>query len=163
MRTVMLTMAACVGLALLSGSGGAWAMSERELDQRVLEVADQLRCPTCQAISVRDSEATFSRQMKDKVRTMLREGKSEEEIKAFFVASYGEWVLRAPKPQGVGLLLWGLPIAGILAAGGILFWRQRRIVRTAQARGTSAGEGEQVNASTRARIEQDLKRFERGY
>jgi cytochrome c-type biogenesis protein CcmH len=148
-------------IAVLSGSG--WAMSEEELERRVLDISNELRCPTCQAISVKDSDAAFSRQMRDKIRVLLQEGKSDEEIKAFFVASYGEWVLRAPKKEGVGLLLWVLPLAGIVAAGGLLFWRQRRIVRQRQTQLASVTPQTTVDADARARIRQDLSRFERGF
>lgn len=154
----IVTLVIVAGAALLLVSD-ARAMSEAELEKRVLEISDQLRCPTCQAISVKDSEAAFSRQIRDKIRALLREGKSEEEIKAHFVASYGEWVLRTPKKEGVGLLLWGLPIAGILAAGALLFWRQRRAVQAAR----PAAAAIPLDDSGRARIERDLRRFERGF
>jgi len=55
---------------------GQQALSGEALERRVREIADQLRCPTCQAISVRDSEAAFSRQIRDKVRSMLAEGQT---------------------------------------------------------------------------------------
>lgn len=156
------TVGIAFAVAVAALGGAAWALSEQELEQRVLEISNELRCPTCQAISVKDSDAAFSRQMRDKIRAMLTEGKSEAEIKAYFVASYGEWVLRAPKKEGVGLLLWGLPIAGIAVAGGLLMWRQRRIVLNAQVRSSSAPPAP-LDAEARTRIEQDLRRFERGF
>jgi len=153
----LIAILACVAAALAAGS--AWAMSEQELDQRVLEISDQLRCPTCQAISVKDSEAAFSRQIRDKVRSMLREGKTEEEIRAYFVSSYGEWILRAPKKEGVGLLLWSLPFAAIVLAGGLIAWRLRRATQKPRPEPTPATPDD----AGKARIERDLRRFERGF
>jgi cytochrome c-type biogenesis protein CcmH len=145
---------------LLPGSAFS-ALTGEELERKVQEISEQLRCPTCQAISVRDSEAAFSRQIRDKVRLMIEEGKSDEEIYAYFVSSYGEWILRAPKKAGVGLLLWGLPILGIVVAGALIFWRLRRSTRAARAEPGPPPAA--LSEAERARIEKDLHRFERGY
>lgn len=151
-----------LGVLAMFAAASASAMTERELELRVLKITEELRCPTCQADSVRDSAAAFSRQIRDKVRAMIVEGKSDDEIKAHFVISYGEWILRAPKKEGVALLLWGLPIAGIVVAGGLLFWRQRRVVRAAR-KSAASTPGTSLDDSARSRIEQDLRRFERGF
>ena len=87
-----------------------------ELDNQVRKISDQLRCPTCQAQSVKDSDAGLSVNMKLKIREMLKEGKSEREILNFFEERYGEWILRSPKMKGFNLLLWGLPAVLILVA-----------------------------------------------
>ena len=84
----------------------------------VHEIAENLRCPTCQGISVNDSEAGFSVQIRNKVREMLMAGQGRAEIEAYFVARYGEWILRTPPAQGFNLLIWILPALGL--AGG--FW-----------------------------------------
>ena len=89
-----------------------------EFDNQVRKIADQLRCPTCQAQSVKESEAGLSLNMKMKIRELLKEGKSEKEILTFFEDRYGEWILRSPKMQGFNLLLWGAP--GILIIVAVL-------------------------------------------
>ena len=131
------------------------------LERRVLEITDQLRCPTCQAISVKDSAAGFSRQITGKVRAMLKEGQSEEEIKAFFVARYGEWILRAPKKQGVGLILWLLPGLAITAVGGWVGYVAFRASRRGEDEPEGGRHGE-IGEAERDRIERDLRRFEEG-
>ncbi|MBI3993740.1 MAG: cytochrome c-type biogenesis protein CcmH [Candidatus Lambdaproteobacteria bacterium] len=134
---------------------------EDPLDAEVRRIADMFRCPTCQAISVNDSEAAFSVQIKDKVRRMLLEGQSEEQIKDYFVSRYGEWILRAPKKQGLGLVLWVLPGGAVLGFG---VWilnraaRRARDVRTARA----GGGADDLTPEQRQRIERDLGRFEEG-
>jgi len=92
-----------------------------EFDDQVRKIADQLRCPTCQAQSVKDSEAGLSVNMKMKIRELLEEGKSEAEILNFFEDRYGEWILRSPRMQGFNLLLWGMPAVLILVAVLLLF------------------------------------------
>jgi cytochrome c-type biogenesis protein CcmH len=55
------------------------------------------------------------------VRQQLREGKSPEEVKAYFVSKYGEWILLEPKPSGANLLVYVLPIALVLG-GAVFIW-----------------------------------------
>ena len=85
-------------------------------EARVKEVAAVLRCPVCQGLSIQDSPAELAVQMKDVVRQQLREGKSPDEVKAYFVSKYGEWVLLEPKASGMNLLVYLMPL--VLLAGG---------------------------------------------
>ena len=155
-----------VGLlvALLTVGGALSAqvvVKEDPLEVEVRRIADMFRCPTCQAISVNDSEAAFSRQIKDKVRRMLLEGQSEEQIKEYFVSRYGEWILRAPKKQGLGLVLWLLPGGGLLLFGGWILNRAIRRARASQA-ARKLGAADELTPEQMQRIERDLGRFEEG-
>lgn len=85
------------------------------------DVAGQLRCPTCQGMSVLESDAAFSNQIKDLVREKMSQGMSQKEIEAFFVERYGPWILREPPKQGFHLTAWLIPI-GLLVLGPILLW-----------------------------------------
>jgi len=135
------------------------AARERAIDERVLAITDMLRCPTCQGISVRDSEASFSRQIRDKVRRMVEEGQSDEDIKAYFVSRYGEWILRAPKKEGLGLVLWLAPGAALLLAGGLIGFRLYRSHRHPAA-DLPPDAADALTPEQQARIQRDLRRFE---
>jgi cytochrome c-type biogenesis protein CcmH len=87
------------------------------LEARTSAVAAQLRCPVCQGLSIQDSPSELSQQMRDLVREQLRQGKTPEEVKEYFVSKYGEWILLEPKPRGFNLLVYALPIA--LTVGGV--------------------------------------------
>ena len=91
------------------------------LEARTREVSALLRCPVCQGLSLQDSPSELSLQMKDVVRQQLREGKSPEEVKAYFVSKYGEWILLEPKASGVNLLVYVLPILLVLG-GAVAIW-----------------------------------------
>ena len=149
----------CLSLSLfLSLSTAAWGLSGEALDKRVREISDGLRCPTCQAISVNDSEAAFSKQIRAKVRRMLQEGQNEQQIQAYFVSRYGEWILRAPKKEGLGLVLWLLPGLLMLAVG---TWIIFNIRRGASAVGSNSADSQGTpSKANRERIERDLRRFE---
>lgn len=85
------------------------------------DVAGDLRCPTCTGLSVLDSDAPFSVQIKSEVKTQLAAGKTRAEVLNFFVDRYGPWILRAPPVSGVNALAWLLPIAAIIL-GPLLIW-----------------------------------------
>jgi cytochrome c-type biogenesis protein CcmH len=94
------------------------AMNDSVLEARTREVAAILRCPVCQGLSIQASPSELAVQMKEVVRQQLRDGKSPEEVKAYFVSKYGEWVLLEPKAEGANLLVYGLPI--LLLFGGAI-------------------------------------------
>lgn len=89
------------------------------LDQRVHDVASQLKCPVCQGESVADSPSTISQQMRAVIRQQLQQGQSEQQIIQYFVSRYGNSILWAPPKQGFTILAWIIPIA-ILLSGALL-------------------------------------------
>jgi|GEM_PF-2211379 len=98
-------------------------------DERYREVAGQFRCPTCTGLSVLESDAPFSVQIQSRVRAMLEEGKTAEEIESFFLSKYGPWILRAPPKEGFGLMAWVLPLFFLLAGFvflGFVFLQKKR-------------------------------------
>jgi cytochrome c-type biogenesis protein CcmH len=90
------------------------------VEATVRRLATELRCPTCQALSIEDSPSELSQQMKSVIRDRLREGMTPEEVKAHFVAAYGEWILLSPTPSGFNLLVYVLPFAALLLGGVVL-------------------------------------------
>jgi len=87
-------------------------------EARVQLVGKQLRCAVCQGVSIADSPASMARAQLDKVRELVSEGKSDDEIYAYFVERYGEWALMEPKKSGVTLGLWLAPV--LLLVVGVL-------------------------------------------
>jgi len=94
---------------MLSG-GILYSQTDSEIENRVRMLAHQLRCPTCQSQSVKDSDAGLSLNMKTKIRDLIQKGASDAEVLDYFVKRYGEWILRSPPKSGFNLLLWVLPI-----------------------------------------------------
>jgi cytochrome c-type biogenesis protein CcmH len=142
---VLVAAVAVVGLAVVFASGGSGRPAS--VDDRVHEIGAGLRCPVCLNLSVADSPSALAGEMRAEIETQLRSGRSPEQVRAFFVDRYGEWILLAPTRRGLNLLPWAIPIVGLLAATAIWFGFVRR--RTPQ---------DEVATSTseRARIERDL-------
>lgn len=104
-----------------------------DLDERARAIQTQLRCPTCQGLSIADSPATSATQMRELVREQLASGATDDEVRAFFAARYGRWILLDPPAAGVDLALWLVP-ALVVSIGGLL------VVRRARARAPAGAE-----------------------
>jgi cytochrome c-type biogenesis protein CcmH len=90
-------------------------------DARIKRLESELRCLVCQNQTLADSNADLADDLRHEVRNLARSGKSDDEIKAYLVARYGDFVLYRPPLKPTTLLLWVGPFA-LLAGGGILWW-----------------------------------------
>ena len=112
---------AAFAFAALGALGALGAVQQSPADSvleaRTAEVAAQLRCPVCQGLSIQDSPSELSQQMRSVVKDQLRAGKSPDEVKAYFISKYGEWILLEPKPKGFNVLVYAMPI--LLVAVGL--------------------------------------------
>ena len=116
------------------GANGAFAQNtpaEIDLDERTTAVASTLRCPVCQGESIQDSPSQLAQQMRAVVKDRLRAGESPEEIKAYFVGRYGEWILLEPKMTGLNILLYILPVVLVLGGLALVVMLVRRWTRAA--------------------------------
>lgn len=142
----LLMLAAPVGAQNPSPASPDAAVVETQLDRDVRGVAAELRCPVCQGLSLQDSPSELSQEMKDVIRAQLAQGRSKEEVKAYFVSKYGEWILMEPPAHGFNLAVYLLPIAALLGGAAFVFFTARRWVR----QGGSANAGEEAELETRA-------------
>lgn len=83
-------------------------------EERAQRLGKQLRCAVCQGLSIADSPAQMARAQLDTVRSLVAEGKSDEEIKAYFVDRYGEWALLSPPAHGFNWVVWAGPALVLL-------------------------------------------------
>ena len=142
---VLVAAVAVVGLAALFASGGSDPPGS--IDDQVHEIGAGLRCPVCLNLSVADSPSKLAGEMRAEIETQLRSGRSPEQVRAFFVDRYGEWILLAPTRRGLNLLPWAIPIIGLLV--GVAVW-----IGFVRRRAPRDGRG--PTTSERARIERDL-------
>lgn len=102
--------------------------AEQEERARTLESA--MKCPVCRSQSVRSSDSFMAKDMQRKIRELVSEGASDDEIVAYFTARYGDWILLAPPKRGFTWAAWVLPFVVVLAGGAGVFvaarrWRRR--------------------------------------
>lgn len=151
-----------------------WALSaiaaaaQPDLEEQTRAIAAELRCPVCQNLSVADSPSEMAQQMRALVQEKLKEGKSSEEIKNFFVSKYGDWVLLAPPKKGFSLLLWVLPYtAAFLGLVFVVFVTRRWVRRKQEVTPAAAAGTPEPGQSQRdfllgeqARLDTELKEIE---
>ena len=103
-------------------------LDDPALEERARRLSAGLRCMVCQNQSIDDSDAELARDLRVLVRERLTAGESDEEVIAYVVSRYGEFVLLQPRFSARNALLWATP-ALLLAAGAIfliLHARRRR-------------------------------------
>ena len=101
--------------------------------ERLKRLSEELRCLVCQNQTLADSNADLAVDLKRQIETLLAQGQSDNQIRDYMVARYGDLVLYRPPLQGNTLLLWIGPFA-MLAGGGLLWWliqRRNRLNRPA--------------------------------
>ncbi|MCZ7524983.1 MAG: cytochrome c-type biogenesis protein CcmH [Acidimicrobiia bacterium] len=89
---------------------------------RTRRIASELRCVECQGLSVADSDTVTSEAIKEDIGRRIEEGQSDAGIRQAYVDRYGEVILMRPEGRGLGLLVWGLPIAVLVGGAGLLGW-----------------------------------------
>ncbi len=105
-------------LPMFSYAGEAQDMAEDPvLEKRMLILAEKLRCLVCQNESLASSHAPLALDLRREVRDLMQKGMSDQEIKDYLVARYGDFVLYEPPLKAYTLLLWLGPFA--LMAGGL--------------------------------------------
>lgn len=128
---------ALVVAALLALSGAAFAVQPDEvlddpaLEARARALSAELRCMVCQNQSIDDSDASLARDLRILVRERLKAGDTDEEVLAYIVARYGEFVLLKPRFSLRNALLWGTPAVLLVIGGAVLVVSIRRRERPA--------------------------------
>ena len=104
------------------------AFADDTLAARLKSLETQLRCLVCQNQTLAESEAPLAADLRNEVRELAQSGKSDDDIRAYLVARYGDFVLYKPPVKPVTYLLWFGPF--LLLATGVVVWllvlRQRR-------------------------------------
>ncbi|MFZ2988903.1 cytochrome c-type biogenesis protein [Ideonella sp.] len=96
------------------------------LEQRMLQVASELRCVVCQNQTVADSHAELASDLRQQIRDQLAAGRNEDQIRTFMTERYGDFVLYRPPFGPRTALLWLGPLLLLLGSLGGLVWVLRR-------------------------------------
>jgi cytochrome c-type biogenesis protein CcmH len=96
--------------------------ASRDEEVRFQKLTAELRCLQCQNQNLADSDAQLAKDMRAKVLELMHQGQSNQDIKAFMVTRYGEFVLYNPSFSAKNSALWLVPLIFFLVALGFL-WR----------------------------------------
>lgn len=124
LRRVLLVLSLLVAGAALALHPKDFQSPEEETRYR--ELARELRCVMCQNQSLADSPAGVADDMRTQVLALIREGKSDAEIKEWFHARYGDFILYRPEVTPVTWALWFGPFLLLLVGAAIVVVVVRR-------------------------------------
>jgi cytochrome c-type biogenesis protein CcmH len=124
----------CFGLLTGSHANEAPSLAEDPVvEQRLIVIAEELRCLVCQNESLAGSRSDLANDLRREVRTLIKAGKSDAEIKEFLVSRYGDFVLYNPPVKPTTWLLWFGPLLLLLGAVWILIRSIRQTQNNAKA------------------------------
>lgn len=114
--------------ALTAGREAPLMAEDPKLEARLVDISQELRCLVCQNESLASSHAELADDLRREVRDLIRSGKSDQEIKDFLVARYGDFVLYRPEVKPLTWVLWFGPFVLLVIAAVFLalYLRQRR-------------------------------------
>ena len=121
-------------------------MTDPRLEARARALSAQLRCLVCQNESIDESHADLARDLRLLVRERLQAGDGDDQIRAFLVRRYGDFILLKPPFKLETWLLWGAPFLILFAGGGIILIALRRQKSLAPANSLSEAERAKVEA-----------------
>jgi len=99
------------------------------VEQHMMVLAQELRCLVCQNQTLADSQASLAADLRQEIRELIQKGQSDEQIKQYLVARYGDFVLYRPPMKSTTWLLWFGPalllVVGLTALYLVLIRRRR--------------------------------------
>lgn len=95
-------------------------------EQRLIGISEEMRCLVCQNESLAGSRSDLANDLRREIRTLIKEGKSDDQIRNFMVERYGDFVLYRPPVKPITWLLWIGPFIILLIGIAVLFTYLRR-------------------------------------
>ena len=125
-RTLSWVLLALVSLvALLFGSFDAGDSATSS--ERAASLAATIACPQCSGQPVSESSAPIAQVIRAEIKEQVDQGRSDSEIRAYYVEQYGQWVNLNPSSSGFDSLVWISPFLVVgIALGGLVLAFSRR-------------------------------------
>jgi cytochrome c-type biogenesis protein CcmH len=119
-------------LAPLQAKEAALLAEDPLVEKRLIHISEELRCMVCQNESLASSRAELANDLREEVRKLIREDRSDSQIKEYLVTRYGDFVLYRPEVKPLTWVLWFGPfLLLVLAIIGMAYYlRQRQVAQT---------------------------------
>jgi cytochrome c-type biogenesis protein CcmH len=155
MKRLLLLLLLSLAAAVSHGGEAAPLAEDPVVEQRLLAISEEMRCLVCQNESLSASRSELAQDLRRELRTLIRQGKNDAEIRDFMVARYGDFVLYRPRVTPMTWALWFGPFLLMGAAVAVLFvfLRQRSGALSAQQEPMSEEEMKHVEAMLKGRPE----------
>jgi cytochrome c-type biogenesis protein CcmH len=100
-------------------------LAEPAQERRAQDLEREIRCVVCENEPISQSTADIATDMRNLVRERVKAGDTDDQIRAFFAARYGDFVLLRPRMDGSTALLWGAPLLLLAMGAGLIVMTRR--------------------------------------
>src|SRR5947209_16280741 len=121
MKPLIALICISICLAVVVVAKDAQPNEDPQIEQRMKNLTEQLRCLVCQNETLADSRADLAEDLRRQIREQMNAGKSDPEILAFLTQRYGDFVLYKPPVKSTTYLLWFGPFILLIGGTGVLF------------------------------------------
>ena len=90
------------------------------VEARLKALAEELRCLVCQNQTIADSNAPLALDLRNQIRTQVAQGRTDDQIRAYMVERYGDFVLYKPPFKATTVVLWAGPVL-LIVIGAVIF------------------------------------------
>ena len=128
-------LAALIFVASVSGAFAApvpGTLADPAQEARARSLQKELRCLVCQGESIDESNAPLAADLRALIRARIKAGDSDDAIKRFLVARYGDFILMQPPFDAQTYALWLTPFVVLIMAAGVAIWVVVRAAKTPQ-------------------------------
>ena len=125
LRRAGLALFAVIALGAAAAGDPADRLADPAQEAHARAVFRSLRCVVCQSESIDESDAPLAHDLRQLVRSQVAQGRTDDQIRAFLVSKYGQFVLLAPKPSLGNAILWVGPLLVVAAGAAALLARRR--------------------------------------
>lgn len=126
MKTLYAFVLALLCLGPSWGKEAALLADDPIVEQRLIAISEEMRCLVCQNESLAGSRSDLANDLRRELRSLIKQGKTDAEIREFMVSRYGDFVLYRPPVKPITWLLWIGPFVLMVAGVIALFVYMRR-------------------------------------
>ena len=126
MKFILLSTLCILNLSLSFAKDAAPLADDPVIEQRLISISEEMRRLVCQNESLAGSRSDLANDLRREIRTLIKEGKSDDQIRSFMVERYGDFVLYRPPVKPITWLLWIGPFMILLIGIAGLFMYLRR-------------------------------------
>lgn len=102
------------------------ALADPAKEAQAVALMDTIRCVVCQGQPISGSNAEIAGDMRRIIRERIAGGESPEQVRAWLISRYGDWVSFKPQVRSATLALWLLPFLALIGGLVLVFRRMRR-------------------------------------
>lgn len=106
-----------------------WAyrqLPDAQQEAKAQELMQEIRCLVCQGQSIADSDAELAGDMRDLVRRRIAAGEKPDQIRAWLIERYGDWISYRPSAKPIAWPLWAAPVVLLIFGAAVAAGRLRR-------------------------------------